>query len=215
MKKSNLLVLAFLVLHCGISSPAHALVKMGTAEKTEIKDIALTSSVQLDEKSPALKRVTQGLRQKKVVMAWFSVYVAQFFSNGAAEFKSVSTLKDSFLKNLPLVVTMTFVRDVGNDKIVDGFKEVFKENKIDVESAPYKNYIEAVRASGDITDRQVFTFAFTREKGKESIRFQTRGKELFAVDGQPEGTISNFLNMWLGKPVDSGLEQLQEQVLKP
>ena len=215
MKKPTFFILVLLSSNFNITSPAQAFVKMGNPETVEIKGIALSSSAQIDEKSTPLKRVTQGLRQKKVVLAWFSVYVAQFFSNSPVDLKSVAAFKESLLKGLPVVVTMTFVRDVDNEKIVEGFKEVFKENKIDSEMTAYKNYLDAVKASGDIKDRQVFTFVFQQEKGKESVHFQTRGKELFAVNEQPGGTISNFLSMWLGKPIDSGLEQLQEQVLKP
>ncbi len=215
MRKLYSISLSVALLSLSLAAPSQALVKMGAPEKTEIKGIALSSTAQVDEQSPALKRVTQGLRQKKVVMAWFSVYVAQFFSNSAVDVKSVSSLKESLLKGLPVIVTMTFARDVDNEKIVDGFKEVFQENGTDIESAPFKDYIEAVQKSGDVKDRQVYTFVFSQDKGKESFRFQTNGKEFYAIQGQAPGTLSKFMNMWLGKPVDSGLEQLQEQVLKP
>lgn len=215
MKNISFVILGLLTsIFCTIPS-AQALVKIGPVEKTEIKGIALASSAQLDDQPAKLKRVTQGLRQKKVVFAWFSVYVAQFFSKQEGDFKSVTALKESFLKGLPVVVTMTFVRDVEIGKIVEGFKEVFKANGVDAEKAPFKEYIEAVAQTGEVKDRQVFSFAFTENKGGESVRFETRGKEWFQIKDQPAGTISKFLAMWLGTPVDSGLEQLQEQILKP
>ena len=198
-------------------SPAHALVKLGPEIKTDIKGVKLSESAKIDDATPALNRVTQGLRQKKVVFAWFSVYVAQIFSTSTKpDFTSISNLKEALIKGLPVVVSMTFVRDVGIDKIVEGFKEVFEANKMDPKKAPYSDFLDAIQKSGDeVKDRQNFFFAFNQTAGKESFSVQTNGKEIYTLMDQAPGATTPFFNMWLGKPVDSGLEQLQDQLLKP
>ena len=187
--------------------------EFGSKATQKIKDVELSESVKLG--SANLKRATQGLRQKKVVLAWFSVYIAQFFTNSTADFSSVGNLKAALAKGTPTVVAMTFLRDVGIDKIVDGFKDVLKENKSDISQKPFSDFIDAVKKSGDVKDKQTYFFTFSQNGEKESVSFQTNGKEMFSVKEGAPGTISSFFNLWLGKPVDSGLEQLQEQVLKP
>ena len=197
-------------------SEANALVKFGPSVKQEIKGLKLSESVQISDGGVGLSRITQGLRQKKVVFAWFSVYVTQIFSSTAKpNFTSVEQLKSSLGLGYPLVVAMTFVRKVEISKISDGFTEVFKENKIDADQVPYRDFIAAVKASGDVSDRQTYFFVFDQAAGKESLSVQTNGKEIFTLKDQSPGTIGSFLNMWLGKPTDSGLEQLQKSLLKP
>lgn len=220
MKKNKFYGIGFVLIGLMVglnsSSPCFALAQFGDTTTTEIKGVKLADSLKIDDaKAPvSLKRVTQGLRQKKVVLIWASVYVAQIFSNAPAEFVSVETLKASLLKGIPIAVSMTFVRDVGIEKIVDGFKDVLKENKIDETKAPLSDFVAAVKSSGDVKDQQSYYFVFQAKEGKESVSFQTKGKEWFTVvDGAP-GTHEKFLNLWLGKPVDSGLEKLQEQLLK-
>ena len=196
------------------SSQSLALVQWGAASGKEIKGAPLFESAKTDE-SPAaisLKRVTQGLRQKKIVFVWASVYVAQYFSNGEIDFSSTSKLKETLLKG-PLVISMTFVRGVGIDKIVDGFKEVLKANGVDDTQAPFNGFVEAVKKSGDVNDKQTYFFVFKQEAGKESVTFETNGKEQFSVKDAAPGFQNQFLGLWLGKPVDSGLEQLQAQLL--
>ena len=196
--------------------PAHALAKFGSDSKIEIKNVKLAESAKTDEAGTALPRVTQGLRQKKVVFAWFSVYIAQIFTaNTKTDFSSIEKLKESLNANKPVIVSMTFLRDVEIEKIIEGFNDVFKENKMDVAKAPYSDFLAAIKKTGEVKDRQTFFFTFNQVAGKESFAVETRGKEVFSLKDQAAGTITPFLNMWLGKPTDSGLEQLQEYLLKP
>ena len=209
-------LLASALMFC-ISSSAHALVELGPKTKTEVKEVALVESATTDVagKPVVLKRVTQGLRQKKIALFWASVYVEQIFTNQKADFTSVDQLRESLAKGIPTVVAMTFVRDVGIDKIVDGFKETFAKNAIKVEVTPYSKFLEAVKKSGDVKDKQTYFFAFSGDEKKVKISFQTAGKEQFVMEDADTVTLNNFLKMWLGTAADSGLEQLQGQLLKP
>jgi hypothetical protein len=86
---------------------------------------------------------------------------------------------------------------------------------MDVNSAPYKDFIGAVQKSGDVVDGQQYFFVFSENVGKDSLSFQTHGKEFFSLKDQSPASVESFLNLWFGKPADSGLEQLQNQLLKP
>jgi hypothetical protein len=218
MKTLLLPVLVWVMLSLVNLPNAHAMVKLvtNTAIAKDIKGVKLSEYAKLDDGVTSLPRITQGLRQKKVVFAWFSVYVAQVFSATAKpDFSSVEKLRESLQKGMPLVFSMTFLRDVGIDKISEGFVEGFKENKMDVKVAPYSDFLSAVQKSGDVVDQQQYLFVFSENAGKESLSFQTHGKEIFSLKDQAQATIESFLDLWFGKPADSGLEQLQNQLLKP
>ncbi len=214
MKNFLLSGLSLLILSQVCASASHAQVKLSHDNKVEIKGVKLSETAKVDAVL-TLPRATQGLRQKKVVFAWFSVYVAQVFTDAKLDFSSIDKLNESLKKGMPLVLSMTFVRDVGIDKITDGFQEGFKENKIDTAAAPYSDFLKAIAASGDVKDGQQYIMVFTENAGKESLSAQTNGKEIFSLKDQTPATVESFLSLWFGKPADSGLEQLQAQLLKP
>ena len=216
MKKLTFCSLGLLVLIQLSGINAQALVAFGPETKKDIKDVKLSESVKIDDATAALPRITQGLRQKKVVFAWFSVYVAQVFSSAAKPaFTSIADLKTSLFEGLPTVISMTFVRSVDIGKIVEGFEEEFKENKIDGTKAPYSDFLAAIKKSGDVKDRQKFFFVFSGTADKRSLGVETDGKQIFSLKDQSSDSVNSFLNIWFGKPADSGLEKLQDQFLKP
>jgi|GEM_PF-1644837 len=192
-------------------------IELGAASKHDIKDVKLLENVKLDVggKPLALMRVTSGLRQKKVALFWFSVYVNQVFTNSKADFSSLDQFRKSLMNGLPVVVTMTFVRDIPIDKIVDGYREVFEENGVDPKAPVYAEFLNAIQKSGDVKDRQTYSFAFTRDSaGKNRFSFWTNQHEFYSLNDVKTADLENFFSMWYAKPSDSGLEQLQEQILK-
>jgi hypothetical protein len=191
--------------------------EFGPASKKEIKDVKLSESIKADigGQVTELKRATSGLRQKKVALFWASVYVNQVFTNGSVDFSSIAKVRESLVAGLPVMVTMTFVRDIPIDKIVDGYKEVFEANGVKADQAPYSDFLAAIKKSGDIKDKQTYYFTFAKSKaGKDLFSFWTNGKERFALSDAGSDGLHNFLGMWFGKATDSGLEQLQEEMLK-
>ncbi len=201
-----------------IASPAFALIEMGPKSATKIKDTTLVESVTSADaagKPVVLKRFTQGLRQKKVALFWVNVYVAQMFSAQKPDFASIDKLRASIAKGIPAVISMTFLRDIGVSKIIDGFKEGLKENGVKTDAAPYSKFLDAVKASGDVKDGQTYHVAFSGDDKKVTISFQTNGKEYFNMADADAATMDSLLKIWVGKPVDSGLEKMQEQLLKP
>ena len=110
---------------------------------------------------------------------------------------------------------MTFVRDIPIDKIVDGYREVFEANNVKTENEPYSTFLEAVKKSGDVKDRQTYYFTFAKSAtGKDQFSFWTNHKERFVLSDAKPGVLKNFFAMWFANAPDSGLEQLQEHFLK-
>jgi len=192
-------------------------IELGAASKHDIKDVKLLEGVKLDlgGKPLELKRVTSGLRQKKVALFWFSVYVNQVFTNSKVDFGSLDQFRKSLMDGLPVVVTMTFLRDISIDKIVDGYREVFEENGVEPKAKIYSGFLDAIQKSGDVKDRQTYSFAFTHDSaGKNRFSFWTNQHEFYSLNDVKTADLENFFSMWYAKPSDSGLEQLQEQILK-
>jgi hypothetical protein len=214
MKKIILATLCLSLLFQLSGTQAFALAKLGSPIAKEIKGVKLSETAQANDGGVALNRISQGLRQKKVVFAWFNVYVAQFFTAAKPDFTSAAKLKASLAAGYPLVVSMTFLRDVDIGKITEGFKDVFQENGMDVAKSPNKEFLDAIQKTGDVKDRQSVFFVFDQTAGKESFSVQTNGAEIYSLKDQAPGSITPFLNMWLGKTPDKGLANLQDDILK-
>ena len=205
-----------MIAYAGVAYAGVAYPKFGNAGPKKLSDVTVSEwvTVDFDGKNIQLKNATSGLRQKQILFAWPSVYAAQIFTNGKVDQSSVEALRDSLLSHLPVVVSMTFVRDVDFKKIVDGFTEVLKENNVDVKAAPYVTFLGAVQSAGDLKNGQTLWFVFNQSKDGEQFSFQANDRELFVVNNGKVGTLKNFFSMWLGKPVDSGLTKLQQQLLQ-
>ena len=191
--------------------------KFGSPTAKKMKEVTLSDSVKIQngDKTDSLKFQTAGLRQKKVAVFWASVYVAQVFSNSKLDFTSIAALRESIMKGMPMVLTLTFLRDVDAKKVMDGFKDNFKENDVKVDTTPYNKFLEAVQKTGEVKDKQTYFFSFAQDKEKMSLAFSIDGKEIYTLADGDAKTTESFLKLWFGKPADSGLEKLQAELLKP
>ena len=186
--------------------------------KDKIADLALTSSLEVIQEKAVplvLNRVASGLRQKQVVFLWPNVYVLQVFSSAKKiSAPSIEGIRDALMDQLPVLMTMTFLRDVDAKKIEAGFLEVLKENKVDVVLPPYSDFLNSVIKGGEVKNGDQYKFYFSKEKSLEKVQFYFKGKEGFSFQSDKPGLIRSFMSIWFGKPVDSGLKKLQEQILK-
>ena len=144
MKTSLFLTLAFV---CAFANASE--LRFGSPGTLKLGDVTVSETVKLEVagKSVELKRVAQGLRQKQIAFIWPKVYAAQFFTNGKVDLTSTENFRTSLLANLPVVVSMTFVRDVDSKKIIDGYTEVLKE---DVLVQVYLHYSATDKTAADL-----------------------------------------------------------------
>jgi len=209
MKKMIVLFVGFLaygsISHAAAKSP----IEFGAKTAIKIKDVALSESAKLTTgaTSVQLKRVASGLRYKKIAFITANVYVGQIFSNAKIDQSSLAALKDSLYKNQPFAFTMTFLRDVGAEKLTNGFKETLSENGVKVDQEPYNKFLDAVKTAGEMKEGESYDYVFNGN----AFSFSAHGNEFFHLDNAPDG----FLMVWFGKAPDSGLESLQKDLLKP
>ena len=182
--------------------------EFGPKASAKIKDVTLSESAKLTTgaESVQLKRVASGLRYKKIAFLSVNVYVGQIFSNAKVDQSTLAALKDSLYKNQPFAFTMTFLRDVGAEKLANGFKETLSENGVKVDTDPFSKFLDEVKLAGEMKEGDTYGFVFNGN----SFSFSAHGKEFYHLAAAP----AEFLMIWFGKAPDSGLESLQKDLLK-
>ena len=213
MKKITLLLAVLLAFGSSVQAATKSPVEFGPKTAIKIKDVSLSENVKLavGASSVLLRRVASGLRYKKIAFITANVYVGQFFSGAKVDQTSLVSLKDSLLKNPPTVLTMTFLRDVGAEKLSNGFKETLGENNIKADQEPFNRFLEAVKTAGEMKEGESYDMVF----GSGLFLFSAHGIEYFRLDNASPEVMNSFMMIWLGKAPDSGLESLQKDFLKP
>ena len=185
------------------------------ADTAKIEGISLSDTMEFPAKAGIvkLKRISAGLRYKKVVFVKAKVYVAQLFGNDPAKFKrsekeALSSLKDQ--NNL--AIHLTFLRSVDAEKIQNAYKEGFKENGISADQAGVKELLAAAGAGGESKEGSTISISAERiPGGQERITYVGPNKKAAEVNG-PAGLIEKIFSLFLGKMGDSGLESLKKDL---
>ena len=213
MKINTLILAGLFVFGTFVQAAVTSPVEFGSKTTTKIKDVALSENVKLTNgaTSSQLKRVASGLRYKKVAFITANVYVGQLFSNVKVDQSSLSSIQDSLAKNPPSVMTLTFLRDVGAEKLSNGFKETLSENKVKIDQEPFNQFLETVKTAGDMKEGESYALVF----GSNSFSFSAHGKEFYHLDQASSEILNSLMMIWFGKAPDSGLESLQKDLLKP
>jgi len=167
------------------------LLSLGTLEAGELSGVKMPDTMDVGGKT--LKLNGMGLRKKAI----FKVYVGGLYLEAASRDAGVATA------DAPKAMRMQFVRTVGKDKIVEGFREGFEANP-KVQSAPPKADVEKFLAAlPEMKDGETITYAYAPGKGTTV----THGdKELVTIEGK-DFADALFL-VWLGpKPPTEDLKK--------
>jgi hypothetical protein len=137
----------------------------------------------MDAGGKTLKLNGMGLRKKAI----FKVYVGGLYLETPSKDASVATA------DVAKSMRMQFVRSVGKDKIVEGFREGFEANAKDKAAAQKANVDKLLAALPDVKDGDVVTYTYVPGKGTTVMHGD---KELVAIEGKEFGD-ALFL-VWLG-----------------
>jgi hypothetical protein len=107
-----------------------------------------------------------------------------------------------------LAMRLTFLRDVDAKDVQSAFREALEKNKVEVEEASVKKFLELVRAGGSAKEGKTIVVAAERKAGKEYLTYEDSAGKAETFEGAP-GTIQRIFSLWLGEPADSGVENLQ------
>lgn len=192
-----------------VSLNAYAVKKIDSTNKAH--DITLTQSLELDEFDQVkLKAVGHALRNKKVALMNFKVYVAEVLMPMDAVWSQKAA---DFLAASPAGIQMSFLRDVPADKMMAAFEDGLKENKVDVKSESIKAFLDAVKKVGDLKEKDVFIIARKKTDKTDQVLVLIVGRNKEIISG-PMGWSDNILKIWGGTPSDSGLEKMQKELFK-
>ena len=176
-----------------ISNPLYAqnpLLEYSKIDKM-IEDISLHERVTLlNEKDPQkLPTFASALRRKKVALFWAKVYVGEFFSSTPVDLtNSETTLKS--LENSPwVVITMQFLRDVSNDKILNGFKDALAVNGHHAESDEFKSLFESLKKTGNLNNKDKLALVFHKKQNQETLSVEVMRANEKEVDKKFESRV--------------------------
>ncbi|RZA06514.1 MAG: hypothetical protein EOP11_10165 [Proteobacteria bacterium] len=170
--------------------------------------------VEIQGRASNVSSVGLGLRYKKVVFVKAKVYVGQLFLSEPSTFKKTKAeALGSLAQSKVAVMQMHFLRNVDAPTVQEAFRDSFKENKIALEQEAIQKFLTAVKAGGPAVEGKALTVIGEKIGARELVTYEgTDGKPVTIEGG--EGFRKEIFALWLGEPTDSGVENLQEGLLK-
>ena len=188
----------------------------GEGSAGSMEDVSLPAKVRLEVqgRSTSLSSVGFGLRFKKVVLVKAKVYVGQLFLSEPNSFvRDRAKALDSLQSAKAVVMQMHFLRDVEGKTLEEAFRDSLKENKVSIDQEPIQKFLAAVKAGGPAKEGKALVVAGEKVGGKELVTYEGSDGKPITIEGG-EGFRRQVFSLWLGEPTDSGVENLQEGLLK-
>lgn len=195
---------------------AHAAALTGTGAGPVIEGVptAKEAKVIVDGRASSLKVVGAGLRYKKVAFIKAKVYVGELFADAPEKIqRSADGAVGSLAATRVLAMRMTFLRDVDGEKVSHGFRDALEENKVKLDGAAIKAFLDAVKAGGEAKEKKTLVVVGEKAGGKEeTVSYENADGKVVTVHGEA-GFVRDVFSMWLGRIDDSGLENLKKEIL--
>lgn len=188
----------------------------GEGERSTLEGVKLPAKarVEVQGRAASLTAVGAGLRYKKVVFVKAKVYVGQLLLSEPAVFKkSHDEALASIAGAKVAALQMHFLRNVDAPTVENAFRESFKENKISLDQEAIQKFLAAVKAGGGAQEGKTLTVVGEKMGAKELVTYEGTNGNSVTIEGG-EGFRREIFALWLGKPTDSGVENLQEGILK-
>lgn len=225
MKTIGLLTV-FLALALGFAFSAQATVTIKTeaaSEKFEDVTLLKKATLEIDSTKSELNQVSHGLRKKAVFgLVPVRVYVLELLASNASK---LDKTEDGFLKSLPasgpVILHITFLRDLPGTKISEAFKEGLEKNGIKTLTPELEQVLKVISEIKEFKKNESFSIAVSwKEVEKDKVKsteatvyLQQTGGEIKSVSGSPVFA-ENFLSIWFGQPSDSRLGDLKKSLIK-
>ncbi len=176
--------------------------------------VSSEAKAKVADRSHSLKLAGAGLRYKKVALFKADVYVGELLMSAPEKFtRTEAAALGSLAEQSAVAIRMTFLRDVEGEKVSGSFKDGLEENKVPVDGANVKAFLEAVKSGGE--SKKGTTLVVLGEKlpgGKEAVSWEDAGGKVSTITGEA-GLVKSIFSIWLGKIDDSGLESLRKELL--
>jgi hypothetical protein len=203
----------FLPLFCPIASAGVLSVTPGAKEIEKVK-VSTEAKAKVGDRSYILKVVGAGLRYKKIALFKADVYVGELMMDAPEKFvRTIEGALGSLAQQKAVAIRMSFLRDVEGKKVSSSFEDGLEENKVSLDSANVKAFLEAVKGGGE--SKKGTTLVVLGEKlagGKEAVSWEDANGKLTTISGDA-GLVKTIFSIWLGEIDDSGLESWREETL--
>ncbi len=219
-KKNRVVVfIAFLFITSLSNLTKAALLIKSEKSSEKFEDVELLSSATLgvDKVSTILVPVSHGLRKKAVFgLVPVRVYVMQLLS---AKPDQLVKSDEGFLKSLklasPILMQITFLRDLPGSRISEAFKEGLESNKINSQNRTeaLDQVLSEISNIKEFKKSETFSIAITWKQDQARIDLEQPGSEVKTISGSNEFA-EQFLSIWFGKPSDGKLGELKKSLIK-
>lgn len=215
--KAVRLLTVFLAFAVGFSISTQAAVAIKTEATTEkFEDVTLIqkATLEIDTTKQELNKVSHGLRKKAVFgLVPVRVYVLELLATNASK---LDKTEDGFLKSLPasgpVMLHITFLRDLPGTKISDAFKEGLESNGIKTLTPELEKVLKEISEIKEFKKNESFSIAVNWKDKEATVYMQQTGGEIKSVSGAAEFA-ENFLSIWFGKPSDGRLGDLKKSLI--
>lgn len=185
------------------------------AASGQILKVDTTSTSATTSDGLKLHSIGSGLRSKKVLLVNVKVYTGQLFVSDLSKFKKNSSeALNSLSESGPVAFRLSFHRDVDAEKVQNSFKDALVVNKVDLKKTEIQSFLMAVKNGGEAKEGKHLTiFGSKKSDGNETLTYEDANQKSTAINGGP-GLIKDVFAIWLGTPVDDGIEKLKAEILK-
>lgn len=160
-----------------------------------------------------LQPLGAGVRKKHLFLVKVDVYVAQLLGSDLTNFNKLDSESalNSLVFSSGMAMRMTFLRTVSADKMEESFRSACEANGVDPSKGSFVPFLATVKQGVAMKKGDSILVWGVKESGKDVIYYQVGGKTS-RVDGEP-GFLRQVFSLWMGKPVDRGMENLQKEIL--
>lgn len=193
---------------------AQASILTFTEGSKTLENVNLSAQAKTDT-GTTLDLLGAGLRNKKVLIVNAKVYVLQIFSDNKAGFSRDANALSSLVNNSKTIaLKISMLRTVDAPSLAVSFKEAIQANGYAID-AEIQKLLKVVETGAEGTQGKDLLLVLSKTSDPKTVLFQYQDSKGKIVSLNTEiASLSKVLAIWLGKPADSGLAALKEQLLK-
>ncbi len=178
-----------------------------------LENVALSKggSVDIAGRQFSLTTVGAGIRTKRIAIVNIKVYVAQLL---VAEPSRYTRTMDGALNSLnsmkEAAIRLDFLRSVDAQTVQSSFRDSLLANQVDLNRPAIREFLDAVSNGGDAHQGKPLTLVGERlSDSVDAITYEDTTGKVTTIMG-PAGLVRDIFSIWLGKPADSGVENLKK-----
>jgi hypothetical protein len=212
---------AFFVLVLTLSTLAQASLLTYTPGEKNLNGVVLNRSVAINDSTGkptalVMDLLGAGLRSKTVLVVEAKVYTLQLFSDNKAGFSRDANALASLVKNSNRVaLRLDMLRTVSSSALSDSLKEALAANGYTTD-AELNNVLGLFGKSAEATNGKSVSVLLVKDtkNNKTNLYYEDTKGALQSMVGSPE-LMTKILSIWLGTPVDGGIQKLKNALMTP